>query len=185
MAGPGCCTCTSKQQGTMQGWSSELEPLARAFGSASATTFRSSPIRSASAPTSTRHSHSCCLSNGQRSSTRRSPTSSVDRALHWFGADRDCQAWEPGGDEFLSPALVEALCMARTHPAEFCAWFGHFLPGVGQAPAGEPVRPGDRQRPKRREDCASGRAESQPGLVLAQHCSAAERRRAVDRPECC
>jgi hypothetical protein len=54
------------------------------------------------------------------------------RSLHWFGADRDCQAWEPGGDEFLSPALMEALCMARTHPAEFPAWFEHFLPGVRQ-----------------------------------------------------
>ena len=52
------------------------------------------------------------------------------RSLHWFGADRDCQAWEPGGDEFLSPALIEALCMARSHPDEFAAWFGHFLPGV-------------------------------------------------------
>ncbi len=54
------------------------------------------------------------------------------RSLRWFGADRDCQAWEPGGDEFLSPSLIEALCMARTHPAEFSAWFGHFLPGVGR-----------------------------------------------------
>jgi hypothetical protein len=52
------------------------------------------------------------------------------RALHWFGADRDCQAWEPGGDEFLSSALTEALCMARTHRAEFPAWFAHFLPSV-------------------------------------------------------
>jgi hypothetical protein len=55
-----------------------------------------------------------------------------NRSLHWFGADRDCQAWEPGGDEFLSPALIEALCMSRTHQAEFPAWFGHFLPGVAQ-----------------------------------------------------
>jgi hypothetical protein len=53
-----------------------------------------------------------------------------ERSLHWFGADRDCQAWEPGGDEFLSPALIEALCMARTHPEDFPAWFGHFLPSV-------------------------------------------------------
>jgi hypothetical protein len=53
-----------------------------------------------------------------------------ERALHWFGADRDCQAWEPGGDEFLSPALIEALCMARTQPEDFPAWFAHFLPGV-------------------------------------------------------
>ena len=53
-----------------------------------------------------------------------------ERSLHWFGADRDCQAWEPGGDEFLSSALIEALCMARTHPKDFPAWFGHFLPSV-------------------------------------------------------
>lgn len=55
-----------------------------------------------------------------------------NRSLHWFGADRDCQAWEPGGDEFLSPALIEALCMSRTHAPEFSAWFGHFLPGVSR-----------------------------------------------------
>jgi len=53
-----------------------------------------------------------------------------ERALHWYGSDRDCQAWEPGGDEFLSPALTEALCMARTQPQDFPAWFGQFLPGV-------------------------------------------------------
>jgi hypothetical protein len=51
-----------------------------------------------------------------------------ERSLHWFGGDRDCQAWEPGGDEFLSPALIEALCMARAHPALFPEWFGRFLP---------------------------------------------------------
>ena len=52
-----------------------------------------------------------------------------DRARHWFGADRDCQAWEPGGDEFLSSALTEALCMARVlPPAEFERWFAAFLP---------------------------------------------------------
>jgi hypothetical protein len=59
-----------------------------------------------------------------------------ERALHWFGADRDCQAWEPGGDEFLSPALSEALCMNRTRAADFSAWFEHFLPGIeNQQPA--------------------------------------------------
>ncbi|HKX91801.1 MAG TPA: DUF2891 domain-containing protein [Sphingomicrobium sp.] len=50
------------------------------------------------------------------------------RARDWFGGDRDCQAWEPGGDEFLSPALIEALCMARAHPARFPIWFEQFLP---------------------------------------------------------
>ncbi|MFL6855383.1 MAG: DUF2891 domain-containing protein [Sphingomicrobium sp.] len=46
-----------------------------------------------------------------------------------FENDRDCQAWEPGGDEFLSSALIEALCMARVLPAEgFADWFSAFLP---------------------------------------------------------
>jgi len=50
------------------------------------------------------------------------------RTLGWFEKDRGCQAWEPGGDEFLSPALIEALCMARSDPTRFPDWFGKFLP---------------------------------------------------------
>ena len=46
-----------------------------------------------------------------------------------YGADRDCQAWEPGGDEFLSSALTEAMLMRRClGEADFAAWFAHFLP---------------------------------------------------------
>jgi hypothetical protein len=53
-----------------------------------------------------------------------------------FADDRDCQAWEPGGDEFLSPALIEALCMARVLPSErFGQWFAGFLPRLAE---GEP-----------------------------------------------
>jgi hypothetical protein len=59
-----------------------------------------------------------------------------DRSRHWFGSDRDCQAWEPGGDEFLSPALIEALCIKRAHPALFPIWFEQFLPRI---PAREPA----------------------------------------------
>lgn len=69
------------------------------------------------------------------------------RSLHWFGADRECQAWEPGGDEFLSTALIEALCMARAHPQDFPAWFARFLPGVANrrpATLFEPVVVSDR-----------------------------------------
>lgn len=58
------------------------------------------------------------------------------RALDWFANDRACQAWEPGGDEFLSPALTEALLMSRVMPrAAFATWFDGFLPHIGQ---GEP-----------------------------------------------
>jgi hypothetical protein len=58
-------------------------------------------------------------------------------AVEKFADDRGCQAWEPGGDEFLSPALVEALCMARVMPQErFGDWFAAFLPLL---PQGEPA----------------------------------------------
>lgn len=59
-----------------------------------------------------------------------------ERARTYYGRDRDCQAWEPGGDEFLSSALTEALCMRRAHdPETFRSWFGAFLPRLDQ---GEP-----------------------------------------------
>ncbi len=54
-----------------------------------------------------------------------------------YAADRDCQAWEPGGDEFLSPALIEALCMARIlPPRDFAEWLANFFPSIaGSKPA--------------------------------------------------
>ncbi len=58
----------------------------------------------------------------------------TDAARRWYGDDADCQAWEPGGDEFLSPALIEAECMRAALPdAEFRQWFARFLPRLGQA----------------------------------------------------
>ena len=54
-------------------------------------------------------------------------------AIEKFSADRDCQAWEPGGDEFLSSALIEAHCMARVlKREEFGAWFSAFLPRLAE-----------------------------------------------------
>ena len=59
------------------------------------------------------------------------------KARDWYAADRACQAWEPSGDDFLSPALVEAECVRRVlPPAEFRAWFAAFLP---DAATHEPV----------------------------------------------
>jgi hypothetical protein len=51
-------------------------------------------------------------------------------ARRWFTADTDYPArWEPGGSDFLSPALTEAELMAAVLPPdEFAAWFDAFLP---------------------------------------------------------
>lgn len=51
-------------------------------------------------------------------------------AMKWYGADRDAPlAYEPSLDDFLSPALVEALLMQEVlPPAEFATWRDGFLP---------------------------------------------------------
>lgn len=59
-----------------------------------------------------------------------------ERAGDWFANDRGCQAWEPGGDEFLSPALCEALLLSRVLGAGFAGWFAAFLPDLAR---GEPA----------------------------------------------
>lgn len=65
-----------------------------------------------------------------------------------YGRDRDCQAWEPSQDEFLSPALIEAAAMRRVlSPGEFSTWFAEFLPHAAHgAPATlfEPATVSDR-----------------------------------------
>lgn len=61
-----------------------------------------------------------------------------ERARAYFGKDTDYPAaWEPGGADFLSPALAEADLMRRVLPRdEFRAWFKRFLPGAAR---GEPA----------------------------------------------
>jgi len=54
------------------------------------------------------------------------------KAKAWYEGDIDCQAWEPGGDDFLSSALMEAECMRRVlGPADYSAWLDRFLPRLG------------------------------------------------------
>lgn len=60
-----------------------------------------------------------------------------EKARAWHADDRDCQAWEPSQDEFLSPALMEAALMRRVmEPGAFRDWVNAFLPRIGsQKPA--------------------------------------------------
>jgi hypothetical protein len=61
----------------------------------------------------------------------------IARSRDYFGKDTDYPAkLEPGGSDFLSPALAEADLMRRVlPPAEFASWFAAFLPGLAK---GEP-----------------------------------------------
>lgn len=56
-----------------------------------------------------------------------------DKARQWFAGDTDCPAWEPDGEDFLSPTLIEALCMTRVlPPADFHSWLDRFLPRLAE-----------------------------------------------------
>ena len=87
----------------------------------------------------------------------------IDRtARDWFGGDRDCQAWEPGGDEFLSSALTEARLMRDVLSADFPAWFAGFLPRAAQ---GEPAT---LFTPAHVSDRSDGKIAHLDGLNLAR-----------------
>ena len=71
----------------------------------------------------------------------------VRRARDFFLADKNCPlAYEPSGEDFLSPGLGEAALMRRAlNAAEFAAWLGLFMP---QMEALKPVVSPDPADPK-------------------------------------
>jgi hypothetical protein len=60
-----------------------------------------------------------------------------ERVRSYYLADRACPvAWEPSGEDFLSPCLAEADAVRRVLPrAEFARWFNAFLPSLTLTPA--------------------------------------------------
>ena len=84
------------------------------------------------------------------------------RAKHWFSNDRDCQAWEPSGDDFLSPALIEALLMKQVLGEEFDDWFARFLPRI------EENQPATLFTPATVSDRSDGKIAHLDGLNLSR-----------------
>lgn len=84
---------------------------------------------------------------------RRLASAIIARSRGYYGSDAGAPAaWEPGGEDFLSPSLTEADLMSRVlPPGEFRRWLAGFLPGLA---AGEvsslmsPPRVLDRRDPK-------------------------------------
>jgi hypothetical protein len=77
----------------------------------------------------------------------------IARVRHFYLADRDCPlAYEPSGQDFLSPCLAEADLMRRVlPPADFAQWLKGFLPQiptVGRASWLEPAVVTDASDPK-------------------------------------
>ncbi|WP_294393307.1 DUF2891 domain-containing protein [uncultured Sphingomonas sp.] len=120
-----------------EGWGETLGPLARAFARRFTDYLPklTYPIR-----VGTHFNTAFALTLAHGWAKRHDPALAAlieQRAQDWFGRDRDCQAWEPGGDEFLSSTLSEALLMSRVlAPDRFLEWFDAFLPRcAGREPA--------------------------------------------------
>ena len=118
-------------------WATALEPLARAFaerfkGYLPKLTY---PIR-----VGTHFNTAFALTLARGWALKRDPdlvAMIAARTQYWFATDRDAQAWEPGGDEFLSGTLMEALLVRHTGIAHhYPRWFDAFLPRIAQ---GEPA----------------------------------------------
>ena len=144
-------------------WAIELEPLARAFAERL-------------------HIYLAKLTYPIRVGTHFNTAFALVLALEWaeafdaslarairiwanekFSNDQDCQAWEPGGDEFLSPALIEALCMARVLSAEeFASWLAAFLPRLYD------LQPSTLFRPATVSDRSDGKIAHLDGLNLSR-----------------
>ena len=119
-----------------QPWGAELEPLARAFADRF-TTFLPKLTYAIRTGTHFNTAFALILALKWAEANDEALAGLIrKRAMDWFGADRGYHGWEPGGDEFLSSGLCEALLMRRLlGPAEFAGWFEAFMP---DAAAGEP-----------------------------------------------
>jgi hypothetical protein len=76
----------------------------------------------------------------------------IERSRAYYLNDCSYPAeWEPGGEDFFSPALIEADLIRRVLPAsEFPVWFALFLPDIADRQPGllNPVEVLDRTDPK-------------------------------------
>ena len=76
-----------------------------------------------------------------------------ERSRTYFAGDADYPgAWEPGGEDFFSAALMEADLMRRVmKQREFATWFHRFLPGIAKGNLAALLQPAivtDRTDPK-------------------------------------
>lgn len=135
-------------------WSRNLHPLAEALAKRyiSFLPKQTYPIRTGVHP-NTAFGLAFAMDYAKEKSDRKLEEMIAERSRTYFGADVNYPAaWEPGGEDFFSPALMEADLMRRVmKPAEFQEWFHRFLPGVArEEPKGllNPAMVTDRTDPK-------------------------------------
>jgi len=114
-------------------WSKSLQPLADAFVEKylSFLPKQNYPIRTGVHP-NTAFGLAFALDYARAIGDQKLESLIVERAQTYYGHDVNYPAaWEPGGEDFFSPALMEADLMRRVlSKAQFAAWFHRFLPEI-------------------------------------------------------
>ena len=113
-------------------WRARLEPLARLFGGRLVEFLprQTYPVR-AGTHVNTAFALGFAFDHARAANHETLARSVREAALRFYENDRDGPAnYEPGGNDFLSPCLIEADLMARLlGPTEFARWLTRFLPG--------------------------------------------------------
>jgi Protein of unknown function (DUF2891) len=116
-------------------WSKNLQPLADAFVEKYLAFLpkQNYPIRTGVHP-NTAFGLAFAFDYAHAVGDRKLEALIVERSRTYFGKDvLYPAAWEPGGEDFFSPALMEADLMRRVlKEREFAAWFRRFLPGISR-----------------------------------------------------
>jgi hypothetical protein len=135
-------------------WSQNLQPLADGFAEKylSFLPKQNYPIRTGVHP-NTAFGLAFALDYARAVGNRQLESLIVERSRTYYAHDTNYPAsWEPGGEDFFSPALMEADLMRRVmSKTEFAAWFHRFLPGVSRGQPRQLLQPAivtDRTDPK-------------------------------------
>ena len=115
------------------------------------------PIRTGT-HTNTAFGLAFALDHARAAANSRLEKAIVAKSLEYYGSDRDYPAgWEPGGNDFFSPCLVEADLMRRVVP-DFSAWFKRYLPRL----------PASLRAPAKVSDRGDGQLAHLDGLNLSR-----------------
>lgn len=135
-------------------WSKNLEPLANAIVNNYLNFLpkQTYPIRTGVHP-NTAFGIIFALDYARNTGNKKLENLLIERSKTYYEKDKNYPvSWEPGGEDFLSPALEEADLMRRVlSKDEFNKWFDNFLPDLGKGKDKnilEPAVVGDRTDPK-------------------------------------
>jgi hypothetical protein len=135
-------------------WSQNLQPLADGFAEKLVAFLpkQNYPIRTGVHP-NTAFGLAFALDYARALGNKKLESLIVERSRAYYSHDVNYPAsWEPGGEDFFSPALMEADLMRRVMShAEFAVWFHRFLPRVSRGQPKQLMEPAivtDRTDPK-------------------------------------